>query len=299
MIMNGLVRLEGGGNGSCRGRQREWSGGGEWTGSGRGVIANETGTEILRTTGSKPVGMRTVRFRDPAGATRTGTWTEDGITFGEETYDPADVDVLSPTDPSKIVCVGLNYADHAAERNKDVPDRPLLFLKTPNTVSNHGATVTLPAGKERVDHEAELGVVIGEQARHVDATDAMDYVAGYTIVDDVSNRDDQDEEQNWVRGKSFDGAAPIGPVVADPDDVPADAAIELRVDGEVRQQSSIDQFIFSVPELIEEITTYMTLEPGDVISTGTPSGVASLEDGNHVEIEIEGIGVLEHDVRVP
>lgn len=241
--------------------------------------------------------MRTVRFRDPAGATRTGTWTEDGITFGEETYDPADVDVLSPTEPSKIVCVGLNYADHAAERNSDIPDRPLLFLKTPNTVSNHGATVTLPAGKERVDHEAELGVVIGEQARHVDAADAMDYVAGYTIVNDVSNRDDQDTEQNWVRGKSFDGAAPMGPVVADPDDVPDDAAIELRVDGEVRQQSTIDQFIFSVPELIEEITTTMTLEPGDVISTGTPSGVAPLADGDHVEVEIDGIGVLEHDVR--
>ncbi|MFW5937857.1 MAG: fumarylacetoacetate hydrolase family protein [Halanaeroarchaeum sp.] len=243
--------------------------------------------------------MRTVRFRDPAGAVRTGEWTDDGITFADETYDPTEVDVLAPSEPSKIVCIGLNYADHAAERNKEVPDRPLLFLKTPNTVSNHGATVTLPAGKERVDHEAELGVVIDEQARHVDAADAMDYVAGYTIVDDVSNRDDQDEEQNWVRGKSFDGAAPIGPVVADPEDVPEDAAIELRVDGEVRQQSSIDQFIFSVPELIEEITTYMTLEPGDVISTGTPSGVAPLSDGDHVEVEIEGIGVLEHDVRVP
>jgi 2-keto-4-pentenoate hydratase/2-oxohepta-3-ene-1,7-dioic acid hydratase in catechol pathway len=286
MIMNGPVRL-GGGRGERSGRR-----------VGRGVIANATGTEILRTAESKPVGMRTVRFRDPAGATRTGTWTEDGITFGEETYDPAAVDVLSPTDPSKIVCVGLNYADHAAEQNSDIPDRPLLFLKTPNTVSNHGATVTLPAGKDRIDHEAELGVVIGEQARHVDAADVMDYVAGYTIVDDVSNRDDQDKEQNWVRGKSFDGAAPMGPVVADPDDVPDDAAIELRVNGEVRQQSSIDQFIFSVPELIEEITAYMTLEPGDVISTGTPSGVAPLADGDHVEVVIEGIGVLEHDVRV-
>ncbi|AKH98026.1 fumarylacetoacetate hydrolase family protein [Halanaeroarchaeum sulfurireducens] len=242
--------------------------------------------------------MQRVRFRDPAGAVRTGAWTDDGIEFGGETYDRADVDVLAPSDPSKIVCVGLNYADHADERNKDVPDRPLLFLKTPNTVATHGATITLPAGKERVDHEAELGVVIGEQARNVDAADAMEYVAGYTIVDDVSNRDDQDREQNWVRGKSFDGAAPMGPVLADPGDVPADANIELRVNGEVRQRSSIDQFIFSVPELIAEITTYMTLEPGDVISTGTPSGVGRLADGDHVKVEIEGIGVLEHDVRV-
>ncbi|MGM0398468.1 MAG: fumarylacetoacetate hydrolase family protein [Halobacteriota archaeon] len=243
--------------------------------------------------------MRRVRFRDPAGAVRIGEWTDDAIEFADETYDPAEVDVIAPSEPSKIVCVGLNYADHAAERNKDVPDRPLLFLKTPNTVSHHGATVTVPAGKERVDHEAELAVVIGEQARNVDADDAMDYVAGYTILDDVSNRDDQDEEQNWVRGKSFDGAAPMGPVLVDPEDVPEDAAIELRVNGEVRQRSSIDQFIFSVPDLIEEITTYMTLEAGDVISTGTPSGVAPLSDGDHVAVEIDGIGVLEHDVRVP
>ncbi|MFW6003462.1 MAG: fumarylacetoacetate hydrolase family protein [Halanaeroarchaeum sp.] len=243
--------------------------------------------------------MRRVRFRDPAGAVRIGEWTDEVVESAGETYDPDEVDVLAPTDPSKIVCVGLNYADHAAERNKDVPDRPLLFLKTANTVSHHGATVTLPAGKDRVDHEAELAVVIGEQARNVDADDAMDYVAGYTILDDVSNRDDQDEEQNWVRGKSFDGAAPMGPVLVDPEDVPNDAPIELRVNGEVRQRSSIDQFIFSVPDLVEEITTYMTLEAGDVISTGTPSGVAPLSDGDHVEVEIDGIGVLEHDVRVP
>lgn len=240
--------------------------------------------------------MRHVRFRDPAGAVRQGEWTDDGIEFADQVYDPVEVDVLAPTEPSKVVCVGLNYADHADERDSEIPDRPLLFLKTPNTVATHGSTITLPEGKERVDHEAELGVVIGEQARQVTADEAMEYVAGYTIVDDVSNRDDQDVEQNWVRGKSFDGAAPMGPVVADPEDVPADATIELRVNGEVRQRSAIDQFIFSVPALIEEITTYMTLEPGDVISTGTPSGVAPLDDGDHVEVEVEGIGVLEHDV---
>ncbi|MFB6093326.1 MAG: fumarylacetoacetate hydrolase family protein [Halanaeroarchaeum sp.] len=241
--------------------------------------------------------MRRVRFRDPAGAVRTGTWTEDGIEFADRTYDPAAVDLLAPSDPTKVVCIGLNYADHAAERDKAVPDRPLLFLKPPNAVASPGSTITLLAGKERVDHEAELGVVIGQQARHVDRDEAMDYVAGYTIVDDVSNRDDQDREQNWVRGKAFDGAAPMGPVVADPEDVPANAAIELRVNGEVRQSSSIDQFIFSVPELVEEITAYLTLEPGDVVSTGTPSGVGPLADGDRVAIEIEGIGVLEHDVR--
>jgi len=159
--------------------------------------------------------------------------------------------------------------------------------------------VTLPEGKERVDWEAELAVVIGEQCRNVDADEAMDVVAGYTCLNDISNRDDQDTEQNWVRGKAFDNAAPMGPVVATPDEVPDEASIELRVNGETKQASAIDQFIFSVPELIAEITTHLTLEAGDVISTGTPAGVGPLSDGDHVAVEIEGIGTLEHDVRAP
>ncbi|WP_227354389.1 fumarylacetoacetate hydrolase family protein [Haladaptatus salinisoli] len=241
--------------------------------------------------------MKRVRFRDPAGSIRTGEWSDGELRFGEDNYDPDEVDVLAPSDPTKIVCVGLNYADHAAERNKDVPERPLLFLKPPNAVASHGSTVALPAGKERVDHEAELGVVVGEQCRHVAEEDAMDVVAGFTCANDVSNRDDQDREQNWVRGKAFDNSCPLGPVLATPDEVPDDAAVRLRVNGELRQESSRDQFIFSVPELVAEITTYLTLEPGDVIITGTPAGVAPLEDGDRVEVEIEGIGTLSHDVR--
>ncbi|MDZ7850768.1 MAG: fumarylacetoacetate hydrolase family protein [Halodesulfurarchaeum sp.] len=241
--------------------------------------------------------MRTVRFRDPAGATRVGEWTSAGIEFGGRVYDPGDVDVLPPAEPTKIIAIGLNYADHAAERDSEIPDRPLLFLKTPNAVAGHGDTITLPAGKERVDYEAEFGVVIGEQARNVDEADAWDVVKGFTAVNDVSNRDDQEREQNWIRAKAFDGAAPMGPVVAAPGDVPADATIELRVNGEVKQHSSRAEFIFSVPELIAEITALMTLEPGDVISTGTPAGVGPLEDGDTVEIEIEGVGTLEHDVE--
>lgn len=241
--------------------------------------------------------MRTVRFRDPAGATRTGEWTKRGIEFGGRVYDPEEVDVLAPAEPTKIVAIGLNYADHAAERDSEIPDRPLLFLKTPNAVASHGDTITLPAGKERVDYEAEFGVVIGKQARNVERADAWEYVRGFTAVNDVSNRDDQEIEQNWIRAKAFDGAAPMGPVVADPEDVPEDATIELRVNGEVKQDSSRAEFIFSVPELIAEITTYMTLEPGDVISTGTPAGVGPLEDGDTVEIEIEGVGTLDHDVE--
>ncbi|WP_115865023.1 fumarylacetoacetate hydrolase family protein [Halorussus litoreus] len=240
--------------------------------------------------------MREVRFRDPAGSTRVGEWTEDGIRAAGRTYDESEIDVLPSAEPSKIVCVGLNYADHAAERDSEVPDRPLLFLKPPSALSSHGDTVPLPAGKERVDHEAELAFVMGEQARNVSADEAMDYVAGFTCMNDVSNRDDQRREQNWVRGKAFDNSAPLGPVLATPDEVPDDAAVELRVNGETRQSSSRAEFIWTVPELVEEITTYVTLEPGDVVSTGTPSGVAPIEDGDTVEVEVEGVGVLRHGV---
>jgi 2-keto-4-pentenoate hydratase/2-oxohepta-3-ene-1,7-dioic acid hydratase in catechol pathway len=257
--------------------------------------------------------MRRVRFRDSAGNVRGGRWTtKDGkevvtaaagpygrIAFGDETYDPEEVDILAPCEPTKIVCVGRNYADHADERDEEIPDRPLLFLKPPNSVATHGSTVTVPEGKERIEHEAELAVVIGEQCRHVSAAEADDVIAGYTCFDDLSNRDDQDVEQNWVRGKAFDGAGPLGPVIATPEHLTDDASIEARVNGEVRQSGSIDDMLFSVGELIEEITAYMTLEPGDVIATGTPEGVSGLADGDEVEIEIEGIGTLRHSVRFP
>ncbi len=243
--------------------------------------------------------MRTVRFRDPAGTTRTGQLENGTVTHWEQDYSRSEVTLLPPCTPTKIVCVGLNYRDHAEETGMEVPDRPLLFLKPPNTLAADGDTVSLPAGKERIDYEAELGVVIGEQCRDVPETDAMDVVAGFTCVDDISNRDDQNREQNWVRGKAFDNAAPMGPCVAAPEAVPDDATIELSVNGEQKQQSSREAFIFTVPELVAEVTTYMTLEPGDVISTGTPAGVGPLADGDTVTVSIEGVGTLEHDVRVP
>ena len=247
--------------------------------------------------------MHHARFRDPAGSVREGTYDpeSDTVAFGGDEYalDNPAIDVLPPTDPSKIVCIGRNYADHAAELGNDVPDRPLLFLKPPNALASHGDTVTVPEGKDRIDWEAELAVVIGEQCKAVDADDAMDVVAGFTCMNDVSNRDDQNREQNWVRGKAFDNAAPLGPVTATPEEVPADASVELRVNGETKQSSDRGHLIFDVPTLIEEITTYLTLEAGDVIATGTPEGVGALADGDTVEVEIEGVGTLEHDVRVP
>jgi 2-keto-4-pentenoate hydratase/2-oxohepta-3-ene-1,7-dioic acid hydratase in catechol pathway len=257
--------------------------------------------------------MKRVRFRDTAGNVRGGRWTvEDGepvvtaaagpygrIAFGDESYDPDEVDILPPCEPTKVVCIGRNYADHAEEMDSELPDRPMLFLKAPNAVASHGKHLTMPSGKERIDYEAELGVVIGEQCRNVSESGAMDVVAGYTCVNDISNRDDQRREQNWVRGKAFDNACPIGPLVATPEHVPEDASIELRLNGETKQSSSREHLIFSVPELIAEITSYMTLEPGDVIATGTPEGVGPMEDGDEVEVEIEGIGTLKHSVKIP
>ena len=163
--------------------------------------------------------------------------------------------------------------------------------------SQHTETQSHSQKKKSVDYEAELGVVIGEQCRNVAPEDAMDVVAWFTCMNDISNRDDQEIEQNWIRGKAFDNSAPLGPVLATPDEVPADASIELRVNGETKQDSSRSDFIFTIPELVAEITTYMTLEAGDVISTGTPEGVGPLSDGDRVEVDIEGIRTLEHTVR--
>jgi 2-keto-4-pentenoate hydratase/2-oxohepta-3-ene-1,7-dioic acid hydratase in catechol pathway len=242
--------------------------------------------------------MHQMRFRDPAGAARTGEYDEaaDTVSAAGRTYDVNDVDVLPPCEPSKVVCVGRNYVKHADERDEEVPDRPLLFLKPPNAVAGHGDTTPLPADRH-VEHEAELAVVVGEQARNLGEAEALDAVAGYTVANDVSNRTDQDREQNWVRGKAFDGSCPLGPVLATPEEVPDDAAIELRVNGETRQSSSIEHFVFDVPELLAEITEFVTLEPGDVVLTGTPAGVGELTNGDRVEVEVEGVGTLEHTVE--
>jgi 2-keto-4-pentenoate hydratase/2-oxohepta-3-ene-1,7-dioic acid hydratase in catechol pathway len=239
--------------------------------------------------------MQRVRFRDPAGSVRAGEWIDEGVTFSTRQYDVDEVTILPPVEPSKVVCVGLNYADHAEETNSEIPERPLLFLKAPNTLAAHVDTIALPEDKERIDHEAELGVVIGEQCRNVPADRAEAVIEGYTCVNDLSNRDDQRQEQNWIRGKSFDNAAPIGPAVASPDRVPEDASIELRKNGDVQQESTIDNLIFPVPELIEEITKLVTLERGDVIATGTTSGVGPISDGDTVEVEVEGVGTLRND----
>lgn len=241
--------------------------------------------------------MRKVRFRDPAGSVRVGEWIDDAVEFGSQRFELEDIDLLPPTDPSKIVCVGLNYANHAAETDSDIPDRPLLFLKTPNTLAGAEDTITLPESKDRIDFEGELGVVIGEQCRNVAEEDAESVIAGYTCVNDLSNRDDQRVEQNWVRGKSFDNSAPIGPVMATPEDVPEEPRVRLWLNGEKRQDSDDDELVFDVGRAISEVSTFLTLEPGDIVAMGTTVGVGPLSDGDTVEIEVEGVGRLEHDVE--
>ncbi len=268
-----------------------------------------TGVTALPRPADGPV-VHHVRFRDHDGNVRTGGYAPDAeqitshpsdrpISLAPETFDPAEVRFLPPCEPSKVVCVGRNYADHAEEMGSDLPDRPLLFLKPPNTLAAHGGTVSLLPDKERIDYEAEIGVVVGERAKGLTEDNAMDAVAGFTCINDLSNRDDQMQEQNWVRGKAFDDSCPIGPVVATPDEVPDDAAVRGRLNGETVQDASRSQFIFDIPELLAEITTYLTLEPGDVVSTGTPAGVGAVADGDIVEVEVEGVGTLRNEIRIP
>jgi len=197
--------------------------------------------------------------------------------------------------PSKIIGIGLNYRAHALEMGKGLPEEPLMFLKPRSAMIPSGEAIERPAGYERVDYEAELGVVIGQRARRVSRERALDVVLGYVCVNDVSVRDLQKRDVQYTRAKGFDTFCPIGPrIVAGLD--PSKLAIRTRLNGVVKQDSSTSDLIFDVPTLIAFASLYMTLEPGDVISTGTPSGVGNMTPGDEVEIEIEGVGVLKNPV---
>ena len=203
--------------------------------------------------------------------------------------------VLSPVVPSKIVAVGLNYKDHAAEMNKPLPDEPLIFLKPSTAVIGTGASIVLPPGAGRVDYEAEVGVVIGRTARHVPAARAHEYVLGITCVNDVTDRDLQRRDVQYTRAKGFDTFAPVGPCIA-VCDLDRPIAVESRINGERRQHSSTGELIFSIRRLVEFVTAVMTLVPGDIISTGTPPGVGPIVPGDRVVITVEGVGELVNDV---
>ncbi len=208
-----------------------------------------------------------------------------------------EVKLLAPIAPSKIVCVGRNYADHAHELGNAVPAEPLLFLKAPSSIIADNETIELPEASSRVEHEGELAVVIGRRARRITANEnPFDYVLGYTCLNDVTARDLQKKDVQFTRGKSFDTFCPVGPfIVTDLD--PSALAIETRVNNDVRQRGNTRDMIFPVAHLLRYISEQMTLEAGDLIATGTPAGVGPLSSGDTVEIEIERIGTLRNTVR--
>ena len=207
-------------------------------------------------------------------------------------------ELLPPVTPSKILCVGRNYRDHAKELGNEVPVEPLLFFKPPSSLLKPNGVVRMPAASERVDFEGELALVIGKRVSKL-APDAdwRSVVRGYTIANDVTARDLQKKDGQWTRAKGFDTFCPVGPVVSDEVDPEAGLTVETRVNGELRQHGSTLNFIFSIPELLTYISAAITLEPGDLILTGTPAGVGPLKAGDVVEVSIPGLRVLENTFR--
>jgi 2-keto-4-pentenoate hydratase/2-oxohepta-3-ene-1,7-dioic acid hydratase in catechol pathway len=274
--------------------------------------------------------MRVVSYRGDGGA-RAGLLTSDGVLDagellggeaagvreliaggrleelqrGSDRTDASPVsgaELLPPLpDPDKIVCIGLNYRSHAAEAGIDPPAQPTFFAKFRNALAPSGATVELPAASEKVDYEAEVAFVIGRRCREVDVADALDAIAGYTLLNDLSARDLQFATPQWMPGKVFDGSAPCGPAIVTPDEAGAPDAISFALDlnGERMQEGDTSDLIFSIPELVARLSRWMTLEPGDIVSTGTPSGVGSvrqprvwLKPGDEIVISSPSLGEL-------
>lgn len=207
-----------------------------------------------------------------------------------------DVVLQAPSAPSKVVCIGVNYRDHAEEMGIDLPAEPLMFLKPSTTVVGPGEPIVYPRLTENLHYEGELAIVIKKEAKQVKAEDAEEYILGYTCAIDVTARDLQMKDGQWTRSKSFDTFCPLGPAIAAKLDH-QDLRIVTRVNGEVRQDSSTSQMVFSVPQLVEAVSAVMTLLPGDVILTGTPPGVGELKVGDEISVTIEGIGTLSTRVR--
>jgi len=251
--------------------------------------------------------MRLVRFRHAdriatgaveAGAdvvrVLRGTFFEDPLPTGEEIL-LDDVRLLAPVLPSKLVCVGKNYAAHAAEFGLEVPDEPLLFLKPSTSVIGPHDPIQLLPVSHRVDYEGELAVVIGRLAKNVRAEDAGRFILGFTCANDVTLRDLQKNDDQWARAKGFDGSCPLGPWIETNVD-PNDVIVQTRLNGETRQRASTTDMVFGIATLFEYITSFMTLLPGDALLTGTPEGVGKLTEGDLVEVEVEGVGTLANRV---
>lgn len=226
----------------------------------------------------------------------------EGDIFGQfelsgDSVPSASVTLLAPCEPTKIVCVGLNYLDHAREMNEELPKAPLLFLKPPTTVIADRDEIVAPSDAGRLDHEGELAIVIGKKAKNVSPDEAEDVIFGFTCANDFTARAIQLGDKQWTRGKSFDTFCPLGPGIVKEIDQ-NDASIQLTVNGEVRQTSNINMFIFGVNEVVSYISKCMTLLPGDVILTGTPHGVGPVNAGDEMAVSIDGIGTLTNRLNI-
>lgn len=251
--------------------------------------------------------MRIVRLQTPEGI-QYGTAEPDGVRLAQgsplvefETDTDVvlpyeEVQLLAPVFPTKVVCVGKNYVDHAAEMESDVPETPIIFLKPATSVIGPAAPIVLPPDSAEVHHEGELAVVVGRLARNVPAEDASSVILGYTVANDVTARDLQRSDGQWTRSKGYDTFCPLGPAIATEFDPLEGMRITTSVNGDLRQEGSTADLVFGVAELVEFTTRVMTLLPGDVILTGTPSGVGPITSGDRVDVEIEGIGVLSNPV---
>lgn len=251
--------------------------------------------------------MQIIRFRNRDGFPQYG-WIKEGhigplsaSPFGIfrrlEAEIPLDqVDLLVPVEPSKIIAIGRNYPEHAREHEVEIPEVPLLFLKPPSSIINNHEEILLPPQSQQVEHEVELAVVIARRGRWISMQSVSQYILGYTVANDITARDLQRRDGQWTRAKGFDSFCPIGPWIVTELD-PSDLLITCRVNGEIRQMSSTREMVFSINQLVVYISSIMTLEPGDVILTGTPAGVSELKSGDMVECEIEGIGILVNGVK--
>ena len=248
--------------------------------------------------------MRIVRFWDGNKVTYGSlendiVWPIDGDLYGDYSLNSKsealkDVQLLAPCEPTKVICIGLNYHDHAKEMNLPIPKEPIVFLKPPSSVTGPRTNIVYPRQCTRLDYEAELAIVMGNVTKNIEPEDALDNVLGYTCSNDVTARNLQPKDGQWAMAKSFDTFCPIGPFITT--DISTDLNIKLMLNGEVKQNSSTSQMIFSVPFLISYLSKIMTIFPGDVILTGTPPGVGPMEPGDTVTVEIENIGKLTNTV---
>lgn len=236
---------------------------------------------------------------DPHPAVQRGLVQDDGEVIAQsgQRHAIGGIRLLPPVSPSKIVCVGRNYADHAKELGNAVPEEPIIFFKPPSSLNAHGCPIVYPAISQQVSFEGELGLIVGRRARNIRAAEAFDYIEGYTMVNDMTARDLQKKDGQWTRGKGFDTFCPVGPWWTPAAEVDfGSLRVTTRVNGEVRQDAPVTDMLFNPGAILQFVTQFMTLEPGDLIATGTPPGVGLVQPGDRIEVEVSGLGTLENTV---